>query len=143
MDGCGPVRMGWSIKLPLIRPYVIYMLILTFAANVQIFVEPQLLARAPGATIGKYWSLNQLSYAYAFELSDFGKRGCDITADAGGRPGRRDPDHQADRLLPPRCRRPLAADDASWRDGTGRPDEPSASADVTASSSREVSSLRG
>jgi len=27
---------------------------------------------APGATVGKYWSLNQLSYAYAFELSDFG-----------------------------------------------------------------------
>ncbi len=72
VDGCGPVRMGWSIKLPLVRPYVIYMLILTFAANVQLFVEPQLLAVAPGATVGKYWSLNQLSYAYAFELSDFG-----------------------------------------------------------------------
>ena len=72
VDGCGPVRMAWSIKLPLVRPYVIYMLILTFAANVQLFVEPQLLARAPGATVGKYWSLNQLSYAYAFELSDFG-----------------------------------------------------------------------
>ncbi len=73
VDGCGPVRIGWSIKLPLVRPYVIYMLILTFAANVQLFVEPQLLAVAPGATVGKYWSLNQLSYAYAFELSDFGK----------------------------------------------------------------------
>ena len=72
VDGCGPVRMAWSIKLPLVRPYVIYMLILTFAANDQLFVEPQLLARAPGATVGKYWSLNQLSYAYAFELSDFG-----------------------------------------------------------------------
>ncbi len=73
VDGCGPVRLAWSIKLPLVRPYVIYMLILTFASNVQLFVEPQLLARAPGASIGKYWSLNQLSYAYAFELADFGK----------------------------------------------------------------------
>lgn len=72
VDGCGPVRMGWSIKLPLVRPYVIYLLVLTFAANVQLFVEPQLLAVAPGSTVGKYWSLNQLSYAYAFELSDFG-----------------------------------------------------------------------
>ncbi len=72
MDGCGPVRIAWSIKLPLVRPFIIYMLVLTFAANVQIFVEPQLLAVAPGATVGKYWSLNQLSYAYAFELSDFG-----------------------------------------------------------------------
>lgn len=73
VDGCGPVRLAWSIKLPLVRPYAIYMLILTFAGNVQLFVEPQLLARAPGAAIGKYWSLNQLGYAYAFELSDFGK----------------------------------------------------------------------
>jgi multiple sugar transport system permease protein len=72
VDGCGPLRMAWSVKLPLVRPYVIYMLILTFAANVQLFVEPQLLAVAPGSTVGKYWSLNQLSYAYAFELSDFG-----------------------------------------------------------------------
>ncbi|MEZ4595741.1 MAG: ABC transporter permease subunit [Chloroflexota bacterium] len=72
VDGCDPLRIAWSIKLPLVRPYVIYMLVLTFAANVQIFVEPQLLAVAPGATVGKYWSLNQLSYAYAFELSDFG-----------------------------------------------------------------------
>jgi multiple sugar transport system permease protein len=72
MDGCGGLRLAWSIKLPLVRPYVIYMLVLTFAANVQLFVEPQLLARAPGAAISKHWSLNQLGYAYAFELSDFG-----------------------------------------------------------------------
>lgn len=72
VDGCGPIRIAWSIKLPLVRPYVIYMLVLTFAANVQLFVEPQLLAVAPGATVGKYWSINQLGYAYAFELSDFG-----------------------------------------------------------------------
>jgi multiple sugar transport system permease protein len=72
MDGCGGLRLAWSVKLPLVRPYIIYMLVLTFAANVQLFVEPQLLARAPGASVGKYWSLNQLGYAYAFELSDFG-----------------------------------------------------------------------
>ncbi|MBX3031623.1 MAG: sugar ABC transporter permease [Chloroflexi bacterium] len=72
MDGCGPIRLAWSVKLPLVRPYIVYMLILTFGANVQMFVEPQLLAVAAGSTVGRYWSLNQLSYAYAFELSDFG-----------------------------------------------------------------------
>ncbi len=72
MDGCGPVRLAWSVKLPLVRPYIIYLLSLTFGANVQVFVEPQLLAVAAGSTVGRYWSLNQLSYAYAFELSDFG-----------------------------------------------------------------------
>lgn len=72
VDGCDALRMAWSIKLPLVRPYVIYMLILTFAGNVQLFVEPQLLARAPGAAVSKYWSPNELSYAFAFELGNFG-----------------------------------------------------------------------
>lgn len=73
VDGCDGRRLAWSIKLPLIRPYVVYMLILTFAANFQLFAEPQLLARAPGASITKYWAPSQLSYAFAFELGDFGR----------------------------------------------------------------------
>lgn len=74
VDGCSAWRLAISVKLPLIRPYVIYMLILTFAGNVQLFAEPQLLSgiEGRGITISKYWSPNQLSYAFAFELGDFG-----------------------------------------------------------------------
>jgi multiple sugar transport system permease protein len=72
IDGCGPWSIAFRIKLPLIRPYVIYMLILTFAANVQLFAEPQLLSRVRGLTVNPYWSPNQLSYAFAFELGQFG-----------------------------------------------------------------------
>ena len=36
VDGCSTWRLAISVKLPLIRPYVIYMLILTFAGNVQL-----------------------------------------------------------------------------------------------------------
>lgn len=74
VDGCSAWRLAISVKLPLIRPYVIYMLILTFAGNVQLFAEPQLLSgiQGRGITISKYWSPNQLSYAFAFELGDFG-----------------------------------------------------------------------
>ncbi len=72
MDGCSPPQVAWYIKLPLIRPYIAYMAILSFAGNIQLFAEPQLLARVQGATIGAYWSPNQLSYAFAFTLGNFG-----------------------------------------------------------------------
>jgi multiple sugar transport system permease protein len=41
------------------------MVILVFAGSVQIFAEPQLFG-------AKYWSPNQLGYAYAFEIGNFG-----------------------------------------------------------------------
>ena len=72
MDGCSRIQMALRIKLPLIRPYIAYMLILTFAGNLQLFAEPQLIGRAPGATVSAYWSPNQLGYAFAFELGNFG-----------------------------------------------------------------------
>jgi len=72
MDGCTALQLALRIKLPLIRPYVAYMAILTFAGNIQLFAEPQLLNHVQGATIGNYWSPNQLSYAFAFELGNFG-----------------------------------------------------------------------
>ena len=109
VDGCGPVRMAWSVKLPLVRPYVIYMLILTFAANVQLFVEPQLLAVAPGSTVGKYWSLNQLELRLRLRALRLRERRGHLAADARRRPAGRHPHHRPHRLLPPRCRRTLAA----------------------------------
>lgn len=65
MDGCNPLQAAISVKLPLIRPYVAYMVMLTVANNVQLFAEPQLFG-------SKYWSPNQLGYAFAFEIGNFG-----------------------------------------------------------------------
>lgn len=65
MDGCNPWQAAVHIKMPLILPYIAYMVILVFAGNVQIFAEPQLFG-------AKYWSPNQLGYAYAFEIGNFG-----------------------------------------------------------------------
>ena len=42
VDGAGAIRTAWSIKLPLVKKYIVYMLILCFAAALQIFVEPML-----------------------------------------------------------------------------------------------------
>jgi len=65
MDGCNAWQTAYHIKMPLILPYIAYMAILVFAGNVQLFAEPQLFG-------AKYWSPNQMGYAYAFEIGNFG-----------------------------------------------------------------------
>jgi multiple sugar transport system permease protein len=72
LDGCNAVQLARWIKLPLIKPYLIYMLVLTFAAGVQIFVEPQLISASVYTGLAKGWSLNQLSYDLAFGSGNFG-----------------------------------------------------------------------
>lgn len=72
MDGCNVWQAAWYIKQPLIRPYIAYMLILTFAGNVQLFAEPQLIGAAGAAPISPTWSPNQLGYQFAFGLGNFG-----------------------------------------------------------------------
>jgi multiple sugar transport system permease protein len=72
MDGCNAWQCAWYIKQPLILPYIAYMLILTFAGNVQLFAEPQLIGAAGAAPISPTWSPNQLSYEFAFGLGNFG-----------------------------------------------------------------------
>lgn len=71
-DGAGPLRIAWSIKLPLVRKYILYMVILSFAAASQVFVEPALInSILPGAA-SPWWSLNQLGTMYAFQEADSG-----------------------------------------------------------------------
>jgi multiple sugar transport system permease protein len=72
VDGCNVWQLAWHIKQPLIRPYIAYMLVLTFAGNVQLFAEPQLIGAAGSAPISKTWSPNQLGYEFAFGLGNFG-----------------------------------------------------------------------
>lgn len=72
VDGCSAWQLAWHIKQPLIRPYIAYMLILTFAGNVQLFAEPQLIGAAGAVPISPTWSPNQLGYEFAFGLGNFG-----------------------------------------------------------------------
>ena len=71
IDGAGPIRTALSIKLPLIGKYVSYMVILSFAGALQVFVEPSLFYSITHAG-SNWWSLNQLSYSFAFQQGDFG-----------------------------------------------------------------------
>ena len=72
MDGCSTWQLATHIKLPLILPYVWYMLILSFAGNVQLFAGPQLIGATLPGVISGTWSLNQLGYEFAFKLGNFG-----------------------------------------------------------------------
>ena len=46
IDGAGPITIALRLKLPLIRKWVAYMAILSFATGTQLFVEPQLVNQA-------------------------------------------------------------------------------------------------
>ena len=74
IDGCDAWKQLRYIKLPLIRPYIIYQFILVFSGNVQLFVEPQLLGNQTyvKANVPLQWSPNQLAYSFAFDLGNFG-----------------------------------------------------------------------
>lgn len=72
IDGAGPVQTALQIQLPLLRKWIAYMAVLSLAAGTQIFVEPTLLSQASSGQIPNDYSLNQLAYAYAFNLRDFG-----------------------------------------------------------------------
>ncbi len=71
IDGAGPFRTALSIKLPLIGKYVAYMVILSFAGALQVFVEPSLFYSITSAG-SNWWSLNQLGYSFAFQQGSFG-----------------------------------------------------------------------
>ncbi|MBN1305519.1 MAG: sugar ABC transporter permease [Anaerolineales bacterium] len=76
IDGCNAWQKVLHIKIPLIRPYIIYQFILIFAGNVQLFVEPQILGGGNnlgvGGNVPMVWSPNQLAYNFAFEMGNFG-----------------------------------------------------------------------
>lgn len=72
IDGCNAIQTALFIKLPLISKYIVYMLILSFAGGIQLFVEPQLLSRAVRNAISTTWSPNELAYEFAFNLGNFG-----------------------------------------------------------------------
>jgi multiple sugar transport system permease protein len=72
IDGANAWQIGWRIKLPLIQKYLVYMGILVFAAGLQVFVEPQLISSSVYPGLASNWSLNQLSYSFAFQNNNFG-----------------------------------------------------------------------
>jgi multiple sugar transport system permease protein len=71
IDGAGPIAIALRLKLPLIRKWIAYMVILSFATGTQLFVEPQIVNQASLGLVPDTWSLNQLAYQKAFRYADF------------------------------------------------------------------------
>ena len=71
IDGAGPVTIALRLKLPLIRKWIAYMAILSFATGTQLFVEPQLVNEASLGLVPDTWSSNQLAYQLAFRYGNF------------------------------------------------------------------------
>ncbi|NUS15266.1 MAG: sugar ABC transporter permease [Streptomyces sp.] len=70
IDGAGAWQTAWRIQIPLLRKWIVYMVILAFAGGTQLFVEPQLLSQASVGVAGRDYSLNQLAYDFAFQNND-------------------------------------------------------------------------
>jgi multiple sugar transport system permease protein len=71
LDGANAFQAAVRIKLPLIKKWVAYMLILSFAGGTQLFVEPQLVGQASAGLVSNTWSPNQLAYYIAFINDNF------------------------------------------------------------------------
>jgi multiple sugar transport system permease protein len=67
IDGAGAWQTALRIQIPLLRKWIVYMVILAFAGGTQLFVEPQLLSQASVGVAGRDYSLNQLAYDFAFQ----------------------------------------------------------------------------
>jgi multiple sugar transport system permease protein len=71
IDGASPIQIALRLKLPLIRKWVAYMVILSFATGTQLFVEPEIVQHASFGLVPDTWSSNQLAYQLAFRYADF------------------------------------------------------------------------
>jgi multiple sugar transport system permease protein len=73
LDGASAWKTIWHIKLPLVRSYISFILIISAAAGFQVFVEPTLLGDGAPGQISSTWSLNQLVFTYATQDANYGK----------------------------------------------------------------------
>lgn len=73
IDGANAWQQVWHVKLPMIRSYIAFILIVSLAAGFQVFVEPQVLGTGARGQISSTWSVNQLVYSYAAGESNYGR----------------------------------------------------------------------
>ncbi|XVU21478.1 carbohydrate ABC transporter permease [Actinoplanes sp. CA-054009] len=66
VDGAGPWRIAWSIKIPALRPALLLCLIFSVIGSFQLFAEPQLLQRLAPSVIDSGYTPNLYAYTLAF-----------------------------------------------------------------------------
>lgn len=71
VDGAGPLRTAFSIKIPLIRASITMVGMFTVIGSLQLFTEPMILHGTAPAVVSS-WTPNMYAYSAAFERSDYG-----------------------------------------------------------------------
>lgn len=71
LDGASAVQTALHVKLPLIRKWIVYMAVVSFAAGTQLFTEPQLVSEASHKMVDPTWSPNTLATFLAFQYDNF------------------------------------------------------------------------
>jgi multiple sugar transport system permease protein len=66
VDGAGPVRVAWSVKLPLLRPAIFLTVLFSLIGTFQLFNEPQVLDALAPTAITSDWTPNLYAFNLAF-----------------------------------------------------------------------------
>ena len=66
MDGAGPWRIAWSVKLPALRPALLLTLLFSVIGSFQLFNEPSLLMKIAPDVISSSYTANLYAYSLAF-----------------------------------------------------------------------------
>ncbi|GIF00448.1 carbohydrate ABC transporter permease [Paractinoplanes rishiriensis] len=70
VDGAGPWRIAWRIKIPALRPALLLCLLFSVIGSFQLFAEPNLLQRLAPNVIDSAYTPNLYAYSLAFTSQD-------------------------------------------------------------------------
>jgi multiple sugar transport system permease protein len=72
IDGCGPIRTAWHIKIPAIASALMLTLVFSIIGTLQLFVEPQIFQTLAPTVIGPGFTPNLYAYTSAFTNQAYG-----------------------------------------------------------------------
>jgi multiple sugar transport system permease protein len=72
IDGAGPIRIAWHIKIPAIVPALVLTLVFSVIGTLQLFNEPQIFTALAPDVIGNAYTPNLYAYTLAFTNQQYG-----------------------------------------------------------------------
>ena len=73
IDGANAWQTVLWIKLPYIRNYIAFILIVSIASGFQVFVEPAVIGAGANGQVSSTWAVNQIVYTYASGEANYGR----------------------------------------------------------------------
>ena len=75
LDGAGPFRYAWHVKVPLIRPAILLTVIFSVIGTFQLFNEPQLMKAIAPQVVGDHFTPNLYAFSLAFTNLEYNYAG--------------------------------------------------------------------